>query len=403
MPGPLEGQRIIEIASLGPGPFAAMLLADMGADVLRIARASEVTGHQRDPRLAPINRGRRSVAVDLKKPGGAEVVLRLVEQADGLIEGFRPGVMERLGLGPEPCLARNRRLVYGRITGYGQDGPYAGYPGHDISYIALVGALDAIGRAGSPPVPPLNLVADFGGGGMLIAFGMVCALLEAHKSGLGQVIDAAMVDGTALLMTAAHGQIARGSWRPPRGTNQLDSGAPYYEVYQTADDLYVSVGAGEPQFYAALLALLDIPAESLPPRDDRSHWPATKARFAERFRTRTRQQWCSDPASVDACVTPVLGMREAPSDPHNAFRGTFIAPDGIMQAAPAPRLSRTPGEVSRPPAAAGAHTREALAEWGFSPAEIDKLESEGVVADLRRPAVREAGPSGREPNQGAEH
>jgi alpha-methylacyl-CoA racemase len=381
MSGPLGGYRVVEIAGIGPGPFAAMMLADMGADVIRVDRKNAVVGGDASkPPPDLLNRGRRSVGVDLKQPGGAEVVLRLVAQADALIEGFRPGVAERLGIGPGECRERNPRLVYGRMTGWGQEGPLAGAVGHDINYISLAGVLGAIGRAGQPPVPPLNLVGDFGGGGMLLAFGVVCALLEAARSGLGQVVDAAMIDGSALLMTMFHGMTASGSWRPERGTNLLDSGAPFYDVYETADGGYVSVGSLEPQFYAELLRLSGLAAEDRPAQLDRSHWPAMRKRLAEVFRSKTRDEWTALMEGSDVCFAPVLSMAEAPAHPHHAARHTFTEVAGIPQAAPAPRFSRTPGAISRPPAHPGQHTEEALRDWGFSPGELAELRAGDIIA-----------------------
>jgi alpha-methylacyl-CoA racemase len=381
MSGPLVGVRVIEIAGIGPGPFAAMMLADMGADVVRIDRAEKVSGG--DPASPPIDllgRGRRSVGVDLKHPEGAEVVLRLVEQADVLVEGFRPGVMERLGIGPDECLARNPRLVYGRMTGWGQDGPYADASGHDINYIALAGALDPIGRAGEGPVPPLNLIGDFGGGGMLMAYGVACALLERGRSGQGQVIDAAMVDGSAVLTTFIHSLRAIGMWQDERGTNLLDTGAHFYDVYETADHRYVSVGSIEPQFYAELLRLSGLENEELPGQMDRSQWPALKERVAAVFRTRTRDEWCALMEGTDVCFAPVLSMAEAPTHPHNRQRETFVEVAGIPQPAPAPRFGRTPGAIGRPPPHFGQHTDDILAEWGFTADEREKLRQARAIA-----------------------
>ena len=383
MSGPLSGFKIIELTGIGPGPYCGMMLADMGAEVLRVDRASTV--HGGDPANPPVDllgRGRRSVGVDLKHPDGVETVLRLVERADGFIEGFRPGVTERLGLGPDACLARNPRLVYGRMTGWGQDGPYAQAAGHDINYIALAGALHAIGRAGEAPVPPLNLVGDFGGGGMLLAFGLVCGLLEASRSGTGQVIDAAMVDGTASLMTFFHHLAQVGLYNGVRGTNLLDTGAHFYDVYETADGEHVSVGAIESQFYAELVRLsgLDGGSEALPAQMDRTQWPAMKERLAAIFRTRTRAEWCSIMEATDACFAPVLSMPEAAAHPHNVHRGTFTEVAGIVQPAPAPRFSRTPGDIARPPAHPGQHTDEVLTDWGFETAEVAKLRDAGAVA-----------------------
>jgi alpha-methylacyl-CoA racemase len=381
MSGPLEGVRVVEIAGIGPGPFAAMMLADMGADVVRVDRAQKVSGG--DPASPPIDllgRGRRSVGVDLKHPEGAGVVLRLVEHADVLIEGFRPGVMERLGIGPEECMARNPRLVYGRMTGWGQEGPYADAAGHDINYIALAGALDPVGRAGERPVPALNLIGDFGGGGMFMAYGVVCALLEAGRSGRGQVVDAAMVDGAAVLTTFIHSLRAIGIWTDERGTNLLDTGAPFYEVYETADHRFVSVGSIEPQFYAELLRLSGLEGEELPGQMDRSQWPALKERVAEVFRTKTRDEWCALMEGTDVCFAPVLSMGEAPAHPHNRQRETFVDVAGVPQPAPAPRFGRTPGAIDRPPPHAGQHTDDTLADWGFTTGEREKLRQAGAIA-----------------------
>ncbi len=381
MSGPLSGLKIIEIAGIGPGPFTAMLLADMGADVVRVDRAGNVSGG--DPTTPPANvsdRGRRSVGVDLKHPDGVETVLALCEEADGLLEGFRPGVMERLGLGPDAVLARNPRVVYGRMTGWGQDGPYAPWAGHDINYIALAGALEPIGRAGQAPVPPLNLVGDFGGGGMFLAFGMVCGLVHAQRTGEGQVVDAAMVDGAATLMTMFHAMTAMGVWNEGRGTNLLDTGAHFYDVYETADGKYVSIGSIEPQFYAELIRLTGLEGEELPWQHDRSQWPAMKDRFAALFKQKTRDEWCAVMEHTDVCFAPVLSLSEAPKHPHNVERGTFIERDGVVQPAPAPRFSKTPGAVQRPPAHAGQHTDEVLLEWGLDADRVAKLREAGAIA-----------------------
>ncbi len=369
--GPLQGVRVVEIASLAPAPFGCMILADLGADVLRIDRAGRATGIG-----APLGRGRRSVGVDLKHPDGPAAVLRLVESADVLVEGFRPGVAERLGIGPAECAARNPRLIYGRMTGWGQDGPLADRAGHDINYIAIAGALEPIGRAGEPPVPPLNLVGDFGGGGMLLALGVLAALYERERSGLGQVVDAAMVDGAALLTTFLHGMRAGGMWSAPRGENLLDGGAPFYDTYTTADGKYVSVGALEPQFYAALLAGLGIGAEELPPQLDRAGWPVLRARFTAEFASRTRDEWTAVFDGTDACVAPVLAPAEAPRHPHNAARGVFTEVDGVVQPAPAPRFSRTPAARLGGPAP----DDEPWADWGVEPAELAALRTAGAVA-----------------------
>jgi alpha-methylacyl-CoA racemase len=320
------------------------------------------------------------VAVDLKAPGGAEVVLRLVEGADALIEGFRPGVAERLGIGPAPSLARNRRLVYGRMTGWGQEGPLAATAGHDITYAAVAGALAHIGRAGQPPTPPLNLVADFGGGGMLLALGVVAALLHAQRTGEGQVVDAAMVDGTALLMAPFFGASAVGFWSDERGTNLLDSGAPFYDVYRCADGRELAVGAIEPQFFAALLSVLELPPESLPDQNDRSGWPQLRRALEAAIARRPREEWLARAEGRDACIAPVLTMREAAEHPHLRARATIVERDGVPQPAPAPRFSATPAALDRPPAAPGQHTGEVLEDWGFSPEEIAGLRAAGTVA-----------------------
>jgi alpha-methylacyl-CoA racemase len=380
--GPLSGLKIVEVAGIGPGPFAALMLADMGADVIRVDRAGSVSGG--DPSTPPadiLSRGRRSVGVDLKSPDGVEVLLQLVEQADAIFEPFRPGVAERLGFGPDVCLARNPKVVYGRMTGWGQEGPYSHTAGHDINYIALAGALDHFGRRGEKPVPPLNLVGDFGGGGMFLAYGLVCAILEAKTSGKGQVVDAAMVDGSAILMTFIHGLRAMGIWSDERGTNLLDTGAHFYDVYETKDAKFVSIGSIEPQFYAELLRLSGLGEDpDLPWQNDKSQWPALKDRLTEIFKSKTRDEWCAVMEGTDVCFAPVLSMGEAPNHPHNVERGTFVELNGIVQPAPAPRFSRTPGAVARPPSHAGQHTDEILSEWlGSDAADITKLRDAGAV------------------------
>ncbi|MHB1485992.1 MAG: CaiB/BaiF CoA transferase family protein [Acidimicrobiales bacterium] len=381
MSGPLTGTRVIEIAGIGPGPFAAMMLSDMGAEVIRVDRAQAVTGESGPgPAWDVMNRGRRSIGVDLKNADGAEVVLKLVEKADALIEGFRPGVAERLGIGPDACLARNPRLVFGRMTGWGQDGPYGQAAGHDINYIALAGALGHIGRAEGPPVPPLNLVGDFGGGGMYLAFGVVCAVLEAARSGQGQVVDAAMVDGAASLMSMFWGLSALGMWKQERGVNLLDTGAHFYDVYETSDGQFISIGSIERQFYAELLRLTGLEAEALPDQMDRDQWPVMKERLAEVFKTKTRAQWCELMERTDVCFAPVLTMAEAAEHPHNRARGTFIEIDGVTQPAPAPRFSRTTAEVSRPASRPGEHTDEVLTDWGFDSSDVAKLRASGAIA-----------------------
>ncbi len=377
MSGPLTGYRVVELAGIGPGPFAGMVLSDLGAEVLRVDRAGSVRpGAGADPRDV-LGRGRRSVGVDLKHAGGREAVLRLVSLADVLIEGFRPGVAERLGVGPEDCLARNPRLVYGRMTGWGQEGPYAGMAGHDVNYIALSGTLSLIGRAGQSPVPPVNIVGDFGGGGMLLAVGVLAALLEASRSGQGQVVDAAMVDGAALLAAMVWGLHAGGTWHE-RGTNLLDTGAWYYEVYETADGGHISLGSLEPQFLAEMLRLTGL--EDPPDAADRARWPETKERLAALIRSRTRDEWDRIMEGSDACFAPVLGLDEAPSHPHHVARRSFVEVEGVVQPAPAPRFSRTPGAVAGPPAAPGQHTDAALADWGFSAEEVAALRRSGAIA-----------------------
>jgi alpha-methylacyl-CoA racemase len=356
-----------------------MVLADLGADVVRVDRADAVVGAgEAGSSLDLLNRGKRSIGVDLKNPGGVEVVLRLVEQADGLIEGFRPGVAERLGIGPEVCRERNPRLVYGRMTGWGQVGPWSGMAGHDINFTGLSGALYAIGRRDAPPVPPLNLVGDFGGGGMLLALGIVAALFEARGSGHGQIVDAAMVDGAALLTTMIHGMRAMGLWSNQRGANLLDSGAPFYDVYETADGGFMAVGAIEPPFYAEFLDVLELDG-GLPTQLDDQRWPEMKGRIAARFKTRTRQDWEARFAGRDACVTPVVSMAEAPDHPHNLARSTFIELAGVTQPGPSPRFDRTPAEISGPPPVAGQHSDDVLVGFGFDETERDSLRRTGAV------------------------
>jgi alpha-methylacyl-CoA racemase len=378
--GPLSGVRVVEVAGIGPGPFCAMLLADLGAEVVRVDRAAAAGGDPDAARYDVLNRGRRSIAVDLKADGGAEVVLRLVAQADALLEGFRPGVAERLGIGPAECLARNRRLVYGRMTGWGQDGPLAASAGHDITYAAVGGALAHIGRVDQLPTPPLNLVADFGGGGMLLALGLLAGLLHVQRTGEGQVVDAAMVDGTALLMAPFFGASAVGFWSDERGTNLLDSGAPFYDVYRCADGEEIAVGAIEPQFFAALLAVLGLAPGSLPEQNDQARWPELRAALTWAFAGRPRSEWLERAEGRDACLAPVLTMQQAASHPHVQVRGTILERDGVPQPAPAPRFSATPAQLDRPPAVPGQHTDEVLLEWGFATDEVDALRSAGTIA-----------------------
>jgi alpha-methylacyl-CoA racemase len=371
---------VIELTGIGPGPFAAMLLADLGADVVKVDRAQWAGLPSAPGGVEVLDRGRRSVAVDLKQPEGVETVLRLVAGADALIEGYRPGVTERLGVGPDVCLARNPRLVYGRMTGWGQDGPLAHTAGHDINYIALAGALAHIGRAGGKPTPPMNLIGDFGGGGMLLAFGVVCGLLEARTSGHGQVVDAAMVDGTATLMAMIWGARASGGWKEDLGVNFLDTGRANYEVYETSDGKFVSIGSLEPQFYAELLERLGLAGEDLPHPSDIGGVETLKARFTEVFLTRTRDEWSAELEGTDVCFAPVLPMSEAAQHPHITARGTIVEVDGVLQPAPAPRFSRTPGAIGRARSRPGEHTDEILAEFGFSSEEIATLRGSGAVA-----------------------
>lgn len=374
--GPLRGVRVIEVASLGPGPFGAMLLADMGADVLRLERIGDTSLGA--GAWNPLNRSRPSAAVDLKHPAGRALLMRLAGDADALIEGFRPGVMERLGLGPDELLAANSRLVYGRMTGYGQDGPLSQVAGHDINYISIAGALGAIRREGERPLAPLSLIGDFGGGGMLLAFGVLCALLEARSSGRGQVVDAAMVEGAALLSTMFHGFIAAGMWPGAPGANMIDSGSHWYDTYETADGQFIAVGALEPQFYAELLRLIGIEPDELP-QWERERWPELKQKLAAVFLTRTRSQWAALLEHADACASPVLTLQEAPQHPHNIARGTFVDVGGVVQPAPAPRFSRTPGAIQRPPAEPGADTATALAAWGVTHEELQALHAAGAI------------------------
>jgi alpha-methylacyl-CoA racemase len=379
--GVLSGYRVIELAGIGPAPMCAMLLSDMGADVIRIDRLADAgLGVQVQTKYSLLNRGRRSVALDLKRPEATDTVLRMVEKADALIEGFRPGVMERLGLGPDVCLARNPKLVYGRMTGWGQEGPLAQAAGHDINYIALAGALYSIGRRGEAPVPPLNLVGDFGGGALYLALGVVAGILEAQKSGKGQVVDVAMVDGVASLMTAIYGMHGAGIWTNERGTNILDTGAHYYDVYETRDGKHISIGSIEAKFYEELLERSGLKNEELPRQNERPSWPRMKERLKALFLTKTRDEWCKIMEGTDICFAPVLSMDEAPQHPHNQLRGTFVMQDGVTQPAPAPRFSRTPSAIQCPPAAPGQHTEEALRDWGFSSTDLEKLRNCGAIA-----------------------
>ena len=384
--GPLSGLRVIEMAGIGPCPFAAMMLADMGAEVIRIERKPDPAAPNPYPTLGTkydvMARGRRPLALDLKDPQARTVLLGLVARADALVEGFRPGVMERLGLGPDVCHERNPKLVYGRVTGWGQHGPLAQAAGHDLNYVALSGMLHAMGDPDRPPAPPLNLVGDFGGGGMMLAFGVVCAMLEARASGRGQVVDAAMTDGAALLGAMMYGLRAHGSWSAARGANLLDGGAPFYATYACADGRFIAIGAIEPQFYARLLALAGASDPAFGRQWDRGDWPALKEKFAALFATRPRDAWCALLEGTDACFAPVLDMDEAPRHPHNAARRTFVDVDGVTQPAPAPRFSRTPGRaapVSAPGQQGGQDAAAILADWGWDDAAIAVLERDNIV------------------------
>jgi alpha-methylacyl-CoA racemase len=377
--GPLAGIRVLEFEAIGPGPFAGMLLADLGADVLVVDRpADSELGLKRERWYDVMMRGKRSVTLDLKSPTAKETALALLEKADALIEGFRPGVMERLGLGPEVALARNPRLVYGRMTGWGQDGPLAARAGHDINYIALAGVLHAFGRHGAAPVPPLNLVGDFGGGGMLLALGIACALLEAGRSGQGQVVDAAMVEGASLLAAMFHGFLKVNQWSETRGANILDTGAPWYDVYETRDGKYVAIGAIEAKFYEELVSRLNLDKQALPGQYERERWPELREVFRKTFRSRTREEWCRLFEGSDACFAPVLTFSEARQHPHSAARNGFVEVGGVAQPAPAPRFSRTPGAVRRAPPSRGEGGLAALADWGFSAPEVERLRSGGL-------------------------
>ncbi len=388
--GPLQGVRVLEIAGIGPGPFCAMMLADMGADVIRIDRAASAAGASAESaRYDVMGRGRRSIAVDLKSPEGVEVVLSLVEKSDVLLEGFRPGVAERLGIGPDDCQRRNPRLVYGRMTGWGQDGPNAHTAGHDITYLATAGALHPLGRQGQAPVPPINLLGDFGGGGMYLAFGIACALFESRGTGTGQVIDASIVDGAASLMAMIRGFHARGFWRDERGVNMLDTGAPYYDVYECADGGYLAVGAIEPKFYARLAEGLGLSDEEAMPegRNDPENWPAIRERIAAAIRSKPRDEWAEIFRGGDACAAPVLSMTESTRNEHMRAREAFVEVDGVVQPAPAPRFSRTAPDKPSAPPPAGAHTAEVLAEYGFTEQQVSGLVDSGAVAEPGSPAA----------------
>jgi len=377
--GPLAGVKVLEFEAIGPVPFCGMMLADMGADVLLVDRAAESgLGLEMERWYDVMLRGRRSVTLDLKSPAGGAAARELARRADVVLEGFRPGVMERLGLGPDMLLAANPKLVVGRMTGWGQDGPLAPRAGHDLNYIAMSGILHAIGRAGGAPVPPLNLVGDFGGGGMLLAFGVACAISEAQRSGRGQVVDAAMVEGASLLATMFWGLRAGGKWSDERGANILDTGAPWYDVYETLDHRHVALAAIEPKFYAEMLARMGLADEPLPPQHARERWPELRRRFAEVIATKSREEWCTVFAGSDACFSPVLTFDEAREHPHNVARGGYVNLRGVDQPAPAPRLSRTPGAANRPPPERGEGGAQALADWGFTRTEIERLRANGA-------------------------
>jgi len=374
--GPLAGVKVVEFAGIGPGPMCAMLLADLGADVLRVDRIDPAPVKFRSNIL---NRNRPSISLDLKHPDGKKAALRLVGEADALIEGFRPGVMERLGLGPEVCLERNPRVVYGRMTGWGQEGPLAMAAGHDINYIALTGALHSIGPKDGPPSPPLNVIGDFGGGALYLALGVVSAIVNAMRTGKGQVLDVAMVDGAASLITAAYGLRSIGVWKDQRGSNSLDGGAHYYGAYETKDGKYISLASIEPQFYAELLQRLGLRKEDLPDQLDREEWPAMRTRLEGIFRQKTRDEWCDVLEGTDVCFAPVLTLGEAPDNPHNKARNAFVEFEGVMQPAPAPRFSATPLELRSGPPAPGANTSDALGAWGFSRQEVASLLEAGAA------------------------
>jgi alpha-methylacyl-CoA racemase len=383
MSGPLTGLRVIEFVGLGPCPFAAMMLADMGADVIRIERPSKAGVPNPYPVLGTrydvMARGRRSLALDLKQPEARELVLDLLSQSDVLMEGFRPGAMEKLGLDPNTCLARNPRLVYMRVTGWGQTGPLARSAGHDLNYLALSGLLPSMGRPGSPPAPPLNLVGDFGAGGMMSAFGVVCGVLHARATGQGQVVDSAMLDGSNLLGTMLYGFHAMGQWSPIRGRNWIDGGAPYYDTYECADGNLIAIGPIEQQFYHLLLELCGIDDPQFEQVHDIDQWPEIKSKMAVLFRSRTRAEWCSLLESTDACFSPVLNLDEAPAHPHNQARGNFVEIAEVTQPAPAPRFQRTPGAVRRPPPLSGEHSSEVLHDWGIDRKRVESLRHAGII------------------------
>jgi alpha-methylacyl-CoA racemase len=383
MAGPLQGLKVVEMVGIGPAPFCAMMFADMGAEVIRIdrPRTGDKAGDVGSPGSASdvTARGRRSLAIDLKAEGAADTVLQLIDRADILIEGFRPGVMERLGLGPDVCLARNKKLVYGRMTGWGQTGPLALAAGHDINYISLTGTLNAIGRAGEPPVPPLNLVGDFGGGAMMLAFGVLAATLNARSTGQGQVVDAAMTDGASLLAAAIYGLRASGRWTNNREENLLDGGAHFYGAYTCADGKHVSVGSIEPQFYALLLKHAGIDDPQFQRQMDQQAWPELKQKLAAIFRTKTRDEWCKLMEGTDICFAPILDWDEAPRHPHNQAREAFVTIDGVTQPAPAPRFSHTPAAMPTGPVRAGTHSEAILRDWGIAADAITQLKERKAI------------------------
>ncbi|PCI75139.1 MAG: carnitine dehydratase [SAR86 cluster bacterium] len=376
MMGPLQGLKVLEMAGIGPGPFCAMMLADMGAEVVRIDRLNQKgTGH----RANVLNRGRRSIALDLKNPAAVETVLRMIEDADALIEGFRPGVMERLGLGPDVCLERNPKLIFGRMTGWGQSGPLAQAAGHDINYISIAGALGAMGYSDRAPAPPLNLVGDFGGGAMYLLTGILAALHERTNSGQGQVIDAAMTDGTASLLSPFFGLMEMNMWTTDRQANKLDGGAHYYGSYECSDEKYISIGSIEPQFYALLLEKCEIEDEEFLAQQDQNAWPQLREKLVKLFLTKTRSEWCELMEGTDVCFAPVLDLGEAPSHPHNVARDTYVKFDGVTQPAPAPRFSRTQSEIKSSAAMVGEHSEQVLADWGYSENEIEQLRTAKAI------------------------
>ena len=376
--GPLKGIRCVEVGGIGPGPLCGMILSDMGAEIIRVERKGYKPPVK--PKYDPMLRGRRAmVGIDLKNAKGVQAVLKLVGRSDILFEGFRPGVMEKLGLGPEVCLERNPKLVYGRVTGWGQDGPLSNAAGHDINYISLVGALHSIGRPGEKPVPPINLLGDYGGGGMLLALGIVCALFDVQRSGRGQVVDATMVDGVALLMATTYGLLAAKLWSEDRGTNFLDGGAHFYDTYETADGKYVSIGSIEPQFYALLLEHMEITDPIFKDKMDKRRWPELKEKIATIFKTKTRDEWCEIMEGTDICFAPVLSPHEAIQHPHNVARKTFVDVQGVIQPGPAPRFSRTQPEIQGPPPTPFEKTESVLSEWGLSSEEIEDLKASEVI------------------------